>query len=321
LNDTEANSTRPADLAGRPSPALRNQAAVAAGRAAARDPRGAGFSHLETAGIGAGLISVDLPRVNSSRQPAGGAIRTGRVARGFTLIEVMVALMVIALIASIGVKGFRAVTKSDLRGATAHLSGAIRYLFDRASITGKYHRLVIDLTDGRYWAEVSDDRFYAPNEAESQADRQKRENKEAEADEEERKRLEKQQAAYGGGSTTASGSSFDLSKLEVGEFRPRRARFAAFKETALKPVTLKKLRVSSVYTPRMTAPVTSGRAYLYFYPLGQTEPAIITLTDASGESVYSLVVHPITGRVRIYNSEVRPPLGNQYDDEGNQIVK
>jgi general secretion pathway protein H len=239
---------------------------------------------------------------------------------GFTLIEVMVALMVIALIASIGVKGFRAVTKSDLRATTAHLSGAIRFLFDRASITGKYHRLVIDLTDGKYWAEVSDDRFYAPNEAESQADRRKRENDEAAADEDERKRLEKQQNATGGG-TVAAGSSFDLSKLEVGEFRPRRARFAAFKETALKPVTLKKLRIRSVYTPRMTEPVTSGRAYLYFYPLGQTEPAIITLTDATGDSVYSLVVHPITGRVRIYNTEVLPPLGNQSDDEGNQIVK
>jgi general secretion pathway protein H len=241
-------------------------------------------------------------------------------ARGFTLIEVMLALTVVALIATLGIKGLRTITKSDLRGATAHLSGAIRYLFDRASVTGKYHRLVIDLNDGRYWAEVSDDRFYAPNEAESAADRQKRENDEAAADEDERKRLEKQQNAYGGGSASA-GSSFDLSKLEVGEFRPRRARFAAFKETALKPVSLKKLKIRSVYTPRMTEPVTSGRAYLYFYPLGQTEPAIITLTDATGESVYSLVVHPITGRVRIYSSEVRPPVGRQYDDEGNQVVK
>ena len=71
----------------------------------------------------------------------------------------------------------------------------------------------------------------------------------------------------------------------------------------------------------MTDPVTSGRAYLYFYPLGQTEPAVITLTDASGESVYSLVVHPITGKVRIYNVEVKPNLGVRYDDDGNQVVQ
>ncbi len=247
-----------------------------------------------------------------------------RRSRGFTLIEVMVAMMVIALIATIGVKGFRTVTKGNLREGSAHMSGAIRFLFDRASITGKYHRLVIDLNEGRYWAEVSDDRFFAPNQAESESDRKKREEKEDAAEEEERKRQEKQQLLYGGSSSSSSSSSssFDMSKMEVGEFRPRRARFAAFKETALKPVTLKKeVRIKSVYTPRMTEPVTAGRAYLYFYPLGQTEPAIITLTDKSGENVFSLVVHPITGRVRIYNEEVRPNLGVRYDDDGNQVVQ
>ena len=262
------------------------------------------------------------------RDPVGSA---RRLSQGFTLIEVMVAMLVVALIATIGVKGFRTVTKGSLREGSSHMSGAIRFLFDRASITGKYHRLVIDLNEGRYWAEVSDDRFYAPNQAESELDRRKREEKEDAAEEEERKRKEKQQMLYGSGSSssfsssssgTPSSSSFDTSKMEAGEFRPRRARFAAFKETALKPVTLKKeVRIKSVYTPRMTEPVTAGRVYLYFYPLGQTEPAIITLTDTSGENVFSLVVHPITGRVRIYNQEVRPNLGVRYDDDGNQVVQ
>jgi general secretion pathway protein H len=249
-----------------------------------------------------------------------------RPSQGFTLIEVMVALMIVALIATIGVKGFRTVTKSSLREGSSHMAGAIRFLFDRASITGKYHRLVIDLNEGRYWAEVSDDRFYAPNQAESEPERRKREEKEDAVEEEERKRKEKQQLLYGSNSSSSSSasssSSFDMSKMEVGEFRPRRARFAAFKETALKPVTLKKeVRIKSVYTPRMTDPVTAGRAYLYFYPLGQTEPAVITLTDKTGESVFSLVVHPITGRVRIYNEEVKPNLGVRYDDDGNQVVQ
>ncbi|HXJ19629.1 MAG TPA: prepilin-type N-terminal cleavage/methylation domain-containing protein [Polyangia bacterium] len=241
---------------------------------------------------------------------------------GFTLIEVMVALMVVALIATIGVKGFRSVTKSNLREATAHFSGAIRYMFDRASITGKYQRLVIDLNEGRYWPEQSDDKFYAPNQAETVADQRKREEKEAEADEDEQKRQEKQRDLYNSSSSSSSAAtSFDMSKLEIGDFHPKRARFAAFKEMALKPVKLKNLRIRSVYTPRLTDPVTSGRAYLYFYPLGQTEPAIITLSDESGESVYSLVVHPITGRVRIYNQEIRPNLGVRYDDEGNQVIQ
>jgi general secretion pathway protein H len=261
--------------------------------------------------------------------PQRDSVRSARrLSQGFTLIEVMVALLIVALIATIGVKGFRTVTKGSLREESAHMAGAIRFLFDRASITGKYHRLVIDLNEGRYWAEVSDDKFYAPNQAESEPDRRKREEKEDAVEEEERKRQEKQRLLYGSSSSSgssssaSSSSSFDMSKMEVGEFRPRRARFAAFKETALKPVTLKKeVRIKSVYTPRMTDPVTAGRVYVYFYPLGQTEPAIITLTDKSGESVFSLVVHPITGKVRIYNQEVRPNLGVRYDDEGNQVIQ
>src|SRR4051812_47844676 len=266
----------------------------------------------------------------TSTQQRGSRGSARRPSSGFTLIEVMVAMMVVALIATIGVKGFRTVTKGSLREGSSHMSGAIRFLFDRASITGKYHRLVIDLNEGRYWAEVSDDKFYAPNQAESESDRRKREEKEAASEEEQRKRQEKLQMLYSNGSSSsssgssssASSSSFDMSKMEIGEFRPRRARFAAFKETALKPVTLKKeVRIKSVYTPRMTDPVTAGRVYLYFYPLGQTEPAIITLTDKAGESVFSLVVHPITGKVKIYNQEVRPNLGVRYDDEGNQVVQ
>jgi general secretion pathway protein H len=260
-----------------------------------------------------------------SKQQRGAERRRRSPGDGFTLIEVMISLLVVSLIATLAIRSFRTVTKSNLREGSAHMAGAIRFLFDRASITGKYHRMVIDLNQGRYWAEVSDDRFYAPNQAESELDRQKREEKETAADEEERKRQEKQQLLYGSNSSssssTSSSSSFDMSKMEVGEFRPRRARFAAFKETALKTVTLKKLRIKSVYTPRMTDPVTTGRVYLYFYPLGQTEPAVITLTDASGESVFSLVVHPLTGKVKIYNVEVKPNLGVRYDDEGNQIVQ
>jgi len=33
--------------------------------------------------------------------------------------------------------------------------------------------------------------------------------------------------------------------------------------------------------------------------------------------IFSLVVHPITGRVRIYNSYIEPPIDMRVDDEGN----
>jgi general secretion pathway protein H len=234
----------------------------------------------------------------------------------------MMTLVIVALITGGAVRGFRSLAKSDLRAGTAHLSGAIRYLFDRASTTGKYHRLVIDLNEGRYWAEVSDDKFYVPREAESAVDRRRREEEEAKQDEDDKRKAEKRQESLSGGSYEYTGS-FDPSKIEVGDFRPKRARFGAFKETALKPVQLKKssIKVSGVYTPRLTDEVVAGRAYIYFFPMGQTEPAIVHLTDPDGDATYSIVVHPLTGRTKIYNEYVKPPTGTQVDDEGTRIER
>jgi general secretion pathway protein H len=250
----------------------------------------------------------------------GGAQRPRE--HGFTLIEIMIVLVIIALVGSLGIRGFRSLARSDLRTSTTNLAGAMRFLFDRASTTGKVHRLVLDLENSRYWAEVSDDKFFIPRDSESPEALSRREDLEALEDEETRKKQEEaEKAAASSGSSSSSGSSFDLAKLEVGEFKPKRARFAAFKETALKPVTLKKAVLRSVYTPRVTEPITSGRAYIYFFPLGQTEPAIVTLSDPTGETIFSLVAHPITGRVRVYNQEVKPPGGAPTDDEGNRVVE
>jgi hypothetical protein len=130
---------------------------------------------------------------------------------------------------------------------------------------------------------------------------------------------------FGSSSTSSSGlplnSSYDPAKLDIGEFKPQRARFAAFKEMALKPVTLKKhVIIRSVFTPRSTDPITTGRAYVYFFPLGQTEAAIVSLSDPDGDAIYSLVAHPITGRVRVYNQEVKPPSYGEVDDNGNAVA-
>ena len=240
--------------------------------------------------------------------------------RGFTLIEVLIVVTIGAILAGLAIRGLRSLRKADLREASAQMSGAMRYLFDRASTTGKIHRIVIDMETGTYWAEVSDDRFYIPRE-ETVEQLQAREDKEAAEDEEAAQKRERAAREAESGKSAGANSSFDLSKLDVADFRPKRARFASFKDLALKPVKLKKAKIRSVYTPRVTEPLTSGRAYVYFFPLGQTEPAIITLTAPdSDDTIYSLVVHPITGRVRIYNQDVPPPRGRERtDDEGTQV--
>jgi len=234
--------------------------------------------------------------------------RTGQ--RGFTLVEILVVLVIVGLIGGFAVRGLRSLAKSDLRTSVSHLTGAMRYLFNRAATTGKYHRLVIDVDQGRYWAEVSDDHFYMPREPETEASRKKLAELEADLDEKEARR--KEMAA-------AAGDDEDVSKVVPMDFRPKRARFGAFKETALKPVQMKSTKVMDVFTPRVADPVEHGRAYIYFFPLGMTEPAIIHVSDLEGGTIYSLIVHPVTGRVQVVNEYVRPPIDDRVDDEGEAV--
>src|SRR3954465_12785485 len=129
-------------------------------------------------------------------------------------------MAIFALMIGLGTRGIRSMAKSDLRSSSAELSGAIRYLFDRASTTGKIHRLVLDLVDEKYWAEVSDDRFYVAREAETLADVRIREEEEAAQDEGTRKKAEEKAKLA---ERTGASSSFDMSKLEIGDFKPKRA--------------------------------------------------------------------------------------------------
>jgi prepilin-type N-terminal cleavage/methylation domain-containing protein len=242
-------------------------------------------------------------------------LRVGRARSrdaAFTLIELMVALAVIALIMGVAVRGMRSMLKSDLRATSIKMAGAIRYLFDRASTTGKIHRLVIDFEQGRYWAEVSDDRFYMPRERETDETREQVAEEEAAEAEEKKKEEEAQLQSEG---------QVDMSKYIPQEFKPQRARFSAFKEMAVKPVQVKGgIKITGLFTPRLAQPQTTGRGYIYFFPLGLTEAAQVYLSDDDGQqSFYSLVVHPLTGRVRVHNTFVQPPVEEQYDDEGNKL--
>jgi hypothetical protein len=78
--------------------------------------------------------------------------------------------------------------------------------------------------------------------------------------------------------------------------------------------------MADIYTPRLVKPLTEGKGYVYFFPMGMTEAAIIHLSDGK-EAFYTLIVHPLTGRVSVKNSFVEANLSDQLDDEGKAIVQ
>ncbi len=228
--------------------------------------------------------------------------------RGTTLIELMVVLGIIAMLVGTVTVGTFAVARSNLRASSSKLASAIRYCFNRSITTNSYFRLVIDLDSGKYWAERSDQRVFmtrgkldskggrAPDEA-----AQLKKELEIEAKEEAERKQRNALAQY----------------LEPPP-RPKRAKFETFKDAALPPITMKKIKIADVFTPRQKEPFEKGRAYLYFFPDGHTERAMIRLRD--GDSYYSLVVSPLTGRVDVQSgrSELPRDFGDR-DDEGKEI--
>ena len=232
-------------------------------------------------------------------------------ARGFTLIEVMIALVIVALITVVSVRGLRSFAKTDLRATATRMAGSIRYLFDRASTTGRVHRLVLDFDNGKYWAEVSDDQFILEAGKETEESRKKQAEKLAKEEELKREAAEKE---------ASFGSSQIPTRYMPKPFTPKRAKFDAFRETAVKPIALKSgVVMADIYTPRLLKPLAEGKGYVYFFPMGMTEAAVIHLSDGK-ETFYSLIVHPLTGRVTVKNSYVEPNTGDQVDDSGKVVV-
>jgi general secretion pathway protein H len=235
--------------------------------------------------------------------------RVRSAAAGFTLIEVLVVMSLVALVVASAAAGFRSLAKSDLRTSASKMAGAIRYLFDRASTTGKVHRLVLDIDKGKYWAEVSDDHFVMNAGRETDESRRREAERLAKEDEDAQKRAEEK-----------LGLDEMQARYKPQEFRPKRTRFSGFKEMAVKPVDLKGAVITDIFTPRLAEPLEAGQGYIYFFPLGMSEAAIVHLADKQRDTIYSLVVHPLTGRVQIKNSYVPPPLQKQYDDEDKEIA-
>jgi general secretion pathway protein H len=224
----------------------------------------------------------------------------------------MIVLVIVALMTVLAVVGLRSFANTDLRNTASRMAGAIRYLFDRASTTGKVHRLVLDFDNRKYWAEVTDDTFIMAAGKETEESRQKLAEKIAK-EEEARRRAEEREATFG---------NQIPSRYLPKPFVPKRAKFAAVGEMAVKPITVKaSVLLDDIYTPRLDRPIAEGRGYLYFFPLGMTEAATIHLSDQKRETFYSLVVHPLNGRVSVKNSYVEVNPTEQVDDAGKVIVQ
>ncbi len=214
--------------------------------------------------------------------------------RGFTLLEISIALVLIGLMTAVAVPSLNAVAGTRLKEQTNRMSGAIRDTYARTALLGRSTRLVLDIDGGAWWVEETEGVARVKSVKEV-ADRDGKVKLDALDD-----RIE----------------DIDADTTDVRE----QAKLTLFSGPVFKPVEGEwgqpqklppGLRFKSIWIEHLDDRVTGGSAALFFFPGGYTEEAIIALTDDEGDGqggrVMSLVVQPLTGEVDIEKDEPRVP--------------
>ena len=76
--------------------------------------------------------------------------------RGFTLIELSIVILIIAIVARFAIPKLRSITGAELTATTRRLANTTRYLYEEAALRGTVLTLYFDLDRQEYWVARSD---------------------------------------------------------------------------------------------------------------------------------------------------------------------
>jgi general secretion pathway protein H len=223
--------------------------------------------------------------------------RNRRSTRGLTLIELIVVVSLMALFMGAVVFGMGAATNSRVRASATMIAGAVRVAFTRAASTSKSMRIVFDLDANMVVLEEANMPMLVRRDDETGSDGASPGTAQEEAAVAEAERLVKGPTAPRPMFKPIDAYGFDTEDPSKGRELGR-------------GVVFRRVEVA-----RSEEPYLSGRAYLYFWPGGQTERASIQVGrrgETGDGGVISILVSPLTGRVRIEGGA--KPMDRPRDD-------
>lgn len=184
--------------------------------------------------------------------------------RGFTLIEMLIVIGIVAFIAAVAVPRFEN-TNTKMRREVRNLTVLMKRLHHLARLNRSSYRLVIDFPENsehQYWAESTSRKVLFGSKPDEKP-KDKEEIAKAEA---------------------ATGFQIDASATK-------------------KPITLPKgIFFESLEISDREELITSGRAYIHFLPQGMAEEAALMLTDKN-ELHWTIVLNPLTGQGHIVDGK------------------
>lgn len=233
-----------------------------------------------------------------------------------TIVEILVVVAIAALVASVAVASIGSLGRVRLRGSTYLVAAAIQRGFSYSATHGESVRLMLDFEENVLTLEHGEGRLLIDKSEEGGV----HELTEEELDEleaEEAARLEEEEEEGGGvefdlGVETLSQQiKSGFHQGEVPRYKP--PMFEPIADRRFQARRLERRVVFlAVHSPLYAEPKRDGKAYIYFFPDGMGDHAVVQLQNKAGQ-VYSVEVQPLTGRAKIYNYAHVPEVIEEED--------
>jgi general secretion pathway protein H len=207
-----------------------------------------------------------------------------------SLVEILITLAIMSLLTGTAVMGFGAIRRARLRQSAVLIASAVRVAYGHATATGKDLRLVFDFKERVVSLEEASGKLGTQRKGNTGGAAAATENEQQA--EEEAERITKGPKAPKPKFSPTKAFGFDVqggkSGKELGD----------------------SIRFLSVDTAHQESPLEEDRAYLYFWPGGQTERAAIQLVlgnpaEADPEQdILTIIIAPLTGKATIKKGRV-----------------
>ena len=217
-------------------------------------------------------VTTKISALTKFNQLATVTRERNKLSRGFTLIEIMIVMAIVAAVITLGISQINK-SGNDTKEALRKISTLTKQLHSMAKLNTATYRLVFDLGSGRddaeqsYWVEKAVGTIVRTEEDLSKQFEEKLNTNESD-----------EPAA-----PQTGGFSKDEKILKGIKTLPGAVRFV------------------HVESPSSKDPVTSGNAYIYFFPQGLADEALVQIKGkgAAEKMEYTLAVRPLNGRMDI----------------------
>jgi general secretion pathway protein H len=216
-----------------------------------------------------------------------------RAQRGLTLIELVIAIAIAAVLFGAVVTGVGAITGARAKQAAGELAGTIRAVYDEAALTGRTCRIVFELPAAN---DENGSVAYAPQCAASAVATLDNRDEEIRAandrrEEDGRSARQRRDVRLDNNPSLEDVLSSERTRVE------QAAKFSGFEALEVGREEIPSSVRMSVWVRGQREPVKSGVAYLYFHPQGYADRARVFIQQ--GDNAWTIRVSPLTGKAQV----------------------